>query len=281
MIGERLTLNILFLGDIVGKPGREILTMVLPDLCRERNIDFIIANGENMAGGKGVTREVADDLFKGGVNVLTGGNHTWQNRDSYSFIEEEGRLLRPANYPVDPNIPGRGFGVFHSRPGYPVGVISLQGRIFMTPIDCPFQKVKRIVDQIRLQTFIILVDFHAEATSEKIAMGWFLDGSVSAVIGTHTHVPTADEKILPQGTAYITDAGMTGSHDGVIGIRRELVIESMLSRLPVRHKLSTGDLELNGVLISIDPGSGKALSIERIHRQLQREKNREPENHAV
>jgi len=265
----------------VGKPGREILNMVLPGLSEERKIDFVIANGENMAGGKGVTREVADDLFKGGVNVLTGGNHTWANRDSYSFIEEEGRLLRPANYPEVPGIPGRGFGVFKSKLGYPVGVISLQGRIFMSPIDCPFQKVKGIVEQMRLQTFIILVDFHAEATSEKIAMGWFLDGSVSAVIGTHTHVPTADEKILPKGTAYITDAGMTGSHNGVIGVRRELVIEGMLTRLPVRHKLSTGDLMLNGVLISIDPGSGKALSIERIHRLFPREEDQEPENHAV
>jgi len=274
-------LNILFLGDIVGKPGREILNMVLPGLSEERKIDFVIANGENMAGGKGVTREVADDLFKEGVNVLTGGNHTWQNRDSYSFIEEEGRLLRPANYPEGPGIPGRGFGVFKSKLGYPVGVISLQGRIFMSPIDCPFQKVKGIVERMRLQTFIILVDFHAEATSEKIAMGWFLDGSVSAVIGTHTHVPTADEKILPKGTAYITDAGMTGSHNGVIGVRRELVIEGMLTRLPVRHKLSTGDLMLNGVLISIDPGSGKALSIERIHRLFPREEDQEPENHAV
>ena len=252
----------------MGKPGRMVLRRILPDLCQERDIDFVIANGENMAGGKGITREAAEECFQAGVDVFTGGNHTWQNRDSYSFINEEQRVLRPANYPDDPNTPGRGFGVFQRGTGQRVGVISLQGRIFMTPIDCPFQKVKNIVNQIRPHTPVILVDFHAEATSEKIAMGWFLDGFVSALIGTHTHVPTADEKILPLGTAYITDAGMTGSHDGVIGIKRELVLESMQSRLPIKHKLSAGRLELNGVLVSIDPGTGKALSIERIHQTL-------------
>ena len=271
-------MNILFIGDIVGKPGRKILDRILPVLCRELSLDLVVANGENLAGGKGITKDAAGELFRSGVDVITGGNHTWQNRDSYSFIEEEARVLRPANFPGDPHVPGRGFGIFQTQAGHKLAVISLQGRIFMTPIDCPFSTVKRIVNQIRAQTRAILVDFHAEATSEKIAMGWFLDGTVSAVIGTHTHVATADGIILPGGTAYITDAGMTGSHDGVIGIKREIVLESMITRLPVRHKLSTGNPQLNSVLVNVDPESGKALAIQRIHHPLSPEEDQVEEN---
>lgn len=265
---ERSELKILFLGDIMGKPGRLAVIKILPEFCHEHGIDFVIANGENLAGGKGVTRDVAGDLFEVNVDVLTGGNHIWQNREGIAYLNEDIRILRPANYPEHLNIPGRGFAVYSSYSGKRVGVMNLQGRIFMSPIDCPFQRAEQVVEILKKETQVILVDFHAEATSEKIAMGWHLDGKVSAVIGTHTHVQTADEQILPQGTAYLTDAGMTGAHDGVIGVKKELVLESMLTRLPIRHKLANGDVQLNGALIEIDPETGKSISIKRIIRSV-------------
>jgi hypothetical protein len=248
----------------MGKPGRQAVRKVLPEFCHEHSIDFVIANGENLAGGKGVTREVAEDLFEVNVDVLTGGNHIWQNREGIAYVNEDIRILRPANYPEHLNIPGRGFAVYYTHSGRKIGVINLQGRIFMSPIDCPFQRVEQVAPILKKETPVIFVDFHAEATSEKIAMGWHLDGKVSAVIGTHTHVQTADEQILPEGTAYLTDAGMTGAHDGVIGVKREVVLESMLTRLPIRHKLAVGDVRINGALIEIDPETGKSLSIERV-----------------
>ena len=261
-------MKVLFIGDIMGRPGRSVIKGLLEKVTYEHGVEFIIANGENTAGGKGITREVARELFASGIDVLTGGNHTWQNREVYHIIDEDKRILRPANYPQMAEVPGHGTGVFETSSGVIVGVINLQGRIFMPPIDCPFQKAREVAPRLRDITKVLIVDFHAEATSEKVAMGWFLDGQVSAVLGTHTHVQTADERILPGGTAYLTDAGMTGSHDGVIGVKRDIVLDGMLTRLPVRHKLSTGDLELNAVLIEIDDNSGKALSIQRIHQKL-------------
>jgi len=261
-------LNILFIGDIMGRPGRSVVSRLLPELCHELDVEFVIANGENIAGGKGIKREQAREMFQSGVDVLTGGNHSWQNREGIGFLNEESRVLRPANYPENPRVPGRGFGLFKSPDGPLIGVINLQGRVFMPPLDCPFHRAQDLVDRLREQTALILVDFHAEATSEKVAMGWFLDGLVSAVIGTHTHVQTADEKILPNGTAYITDAGMTGPHDGVIGVKKEIVLETMLTRLPMRHKLAMGDLRLNAVLIQIDVTTGQALSIKRLNRKV-------------
>ena len=256
-------MNILFIGDVMGKPGRQAVHKILPEVCREEDIEFVIANGENVAGGKGITRDVAGELFHAGVDVLTGGNHSWQNRQGLQVISEERKVLRPANYPDLDEVPGRGFRVYNTPSGYKMGVINLQGRVFMPPIDCPFQSVSEILKTMKTETSNILVDFHAEATSEKIAMGWFLDGKVSVLIGTHTHVQTADERILPQGTAYLTDAGMTGAHDGVIGVQRELVLKTMLTRLPIRHKLASGEVRMNGAIIRLDPLSGKALSIKR------------------
>jgi metallophosphoesterase (TIGR00282 family) len=261
-------LKILFIGDIMGRPGREAVQRLLPAVREEYGIDFAIANGENAAGGKGVTDKVAAELFGYGINVLTGGNHSWQNREGFKLIQEEARILRPANFPQGQDVPGRGAAVFQDRTGVNVGVLNLQGRIFMTPLDCPFQSALREISTLCQETKIIIVDFHAEATSEKVSMGWFLDGRVTAVIGTHTHVQTADEQILPQGTAYITDVGMTGPHDGVIGIKKDIVLESMVSRLPVRHQLAEGNIRLNGVIVTIDPDSGRATDIERLSRKI-------------
>jgi len=250
----------------MGRPGREAVQRILPAIREEYGIDFAIANGENAAGGKGVTAQVAAELFGYGINVLTGGNHSWQNREGFKVIQEEARILRPANFPQGQDVPGRGAAVFQDRTGGNVGVLNIQGRVFMTPLDCPFQSALREISTLCQETKIIIVDFHAEATSEKVSMGWFLDGRVAAVVGTHTHVQTADEQILPQGTAYITDVGMTGPHDGVIGIKKDIVLESMVSRLPVRHQLAEGNIRLNGVIITIDPESGRATDIERLSR---------------
>lgn len=252
----------------MGRPGREAVQHLLPAIREEYGIDFAIANGENAAGGKGITDKVAAELFGYGINVLTGGNHSWQNREGFKVIQEEGRILRPANFPQGQDVPGRGAAVFQDRTGGDIGVLNLQGRIFMTPLDCPFQSALREISILCQQTKIIIVDFHAEATSEKVSMGWFLDGRVTAVIGTHTHVQTADEQILPHGTAYITDVGMTGPHDGVIGIKRDIVLESMVSRLPVRHQLAEGNIRMNGVIVTIDPETGRATDIERFSRKV-------------
>jgi len=261
-------LKILFIGDVVGRPGREAVRQILPRLRSELSIDFVIANAENSAGGKGITTEVSHTLFESGVDALTGGNHTWQNKDGIKAIQENERILRPANHPTDMPIPGKGAAVFPAGCGGKVGVVNLQGRIFMTPLDCPFRAAAREIARLATETRIIIVDFHAEATSEKIAMGWYLDGKASAVIGTHTHVQTADEQILPNGTAYITDAGMTGPHDGVIGVQKQIVLENMLTRLPVRHKLAEGNIRLNAILLNIDAESGRAVSIERISKKI-------------
>ncbi len=258
-------MRILFIGDVVGRPGRRLAAALVPELRRELGADLVIANGENTAGGKGITADTAAELFAAGVDCLTGGNHSWDKDEGASVIERDERILRPANYP--PGAPGRGYGLFAAGP-HKVAVVSVLGRIFMQPMDCPFRAVDAVLQQVAGRTPIVLVDFHAEATSEKIAMGCYLDGRVTAVIGTHTHVQTADERILVRGTACLTDAGMTGAHDSIIGVRKELALRRMLTQLPVRFQPADGDLWLHGAWIEVDPGTGRAARIERIRRAL-------------
>jgi len=253
--------NILFIGDIVGRPGRFALNERLDRLVDRYNIDLTIANCENAAAGFGLTVDVAEELFGYGVHVMTSGNHIWDKRDIVDFLDAEERVLRPANYPGE--VPGRGAGLFDSNTGIKVGIINLEGRVFMNDLDCPFLVADRLVDELS-DADIILVDMHAEATSEKMALGWYLDGRVSAVIGTHTHVQTADERILPEGTAFISDVGMTGSRDGVIGMRREAIIEKFLTQRPVRFEVAKKDPALCAVVIDIDEATGKARRIERV-----------------
>jgi metallophosphoesterase (TIGR00282 family) len=255
-------LRILFIGDIVGKPGRGALTTLLSELVRTHGVDFTIVNGENAAGGIGITEKTAADIFRAGVDVITGGNHTWHKRDVIPFLEAEERILRPANYP--PGLPGRGHGLFETRGGIPVGVVNLQGRIFMQGIDCPFRVGAELVDRLRREAPIVIVDMHAEATAEKLALGWHLAGRATAVLGTHTHIQTADERILEGYTAYITDVGMTGPADSVIGVRKELSIARFLTQIPQRFEVAGGDVELNAVLIDADEASGAAREIKRI-----------------
>jgi len=260
-------MRILFIGDIFGRPGRTIVRERLPGIVRERGIDLIIANGENSAAGFGITPALAEELFELNIDVITTGNHVWDKReivDYLQMIEGNGhgparRVLRPANYPSD--MPGS--GVYEGfKDKVPYAVINLQGRVFMAANDDPFRIADRLLEKVEAQ--IILVDFHAEATSEKISFGWYLDGRVTAVIGTHTHVPTADERILPKGTAYITDVGMTGPYEGVIGVKKELVINKFLNGMPVRFEAATGDVRLCAVMIDCDEKTGKARDIERI-----------------
>lgn len=257
-----MPVKILFIADIVGKPGRQALSRELHRLVDRYALDLVIANGENAAGGFGVTEDIAKELYEQGVHVLTSGNHIWDKKESFDFISREERLIRPANYPD--GSPGRGSVVSVTAAGTKVAVLNLEGRVFMSNLECPFRVADREISRLRTITPIIIVDFHAEATSEKLALGWYLDGKVSAVIGTHTHVQTADERILPAGTAYMSDAGMTGSFDSVIGIKKELAIEKFLTLLPVRFEVAKKDIRLNGVVVEIDEQSGRALNIERI-----------------
>ena len=255
-------MNLLFIGDIVGRPGRAALQARLGDLCRHYEIDFTIANAENAAGGIGITEKTAADIFKAGADVITGGNHTWHKRDAIPFLEVEDRILRPANYP--PGVPGRGYGLFETRGGIPVGVVNLQGRIFMQGIDCPFRVGSELVDRLRRDAMIVVVDIHAEATAEKLALGWHLARRATAVLGTHTHVPTADERILEGHTAYISDVGMTGPVDSVIGVRKELSIARFLTQIPQRFEVAGGDVELDAVVVDADEATGAAREIKRV-----------------
>jgi len=256
-------MKILFLGDIVGKPGRACVRDMLAKIKENYDVQVVIANGENAAGGNGLTRKVYDELLSYGIDIVTSGNHIWDKREVLDFIDSEPRLLRPVNYPK--KTPGRGMGVFQTPMG-PLGVINLSGTVFMPNLDCPFAAVEECLREISQEARMLLVDFHAETTSEKIAMGWFLDGRVSALVGTHTHVQTVDERILPQGTAYITDAGMTGALNGVIGVKRKIVLEKFMSKMPVRFEVENKEpYQLNGVVVKMDPAGGKALSIERIY----------------
>jgi len=256
-------MKLLFIGDIVARPGRDLVRRSLRGIVQRHGIDIVLANGENAAGGAGLTREITTDLLKTGIHVLTSGNHIWDKREVIDFIGDEPRLLRPANYPA--GTPGSGSCVWHTEEGVGVGVINVMGRIFMAPLDSPFEIVKHHIARVRdAGATIIFVDFHAEATSEKLAMGWYLDGTVTAVIGTHTHVQTADERLLPGGTAYLTDVGMTGPHDGVIGMERTGAIARFTTALPLRYEAATGDPRLHGVIITADPATGHATAIERL-----------------
>jgi 2',3'-cyclic-nucleotide 2'-phosphodiesterase len=260
--------NILFIGDIFGRPGRTIVRDRLKELVSENAIDLVIANGENAAAGFGITPPLAEELFDLGIEVMTTGNHIWDKREILEYFQAADgnphsaarRLLRPANYP--PNMPGTGLYQGKSRDGVPYAVMNLQGRVFMGSNDDPF----RVADQLLkgISAKVILVDFHAEATSEKVALGWYLDGRVTAVLGTHTHIPTADDRVLPGGTAYMTDVGMTGPYDSVIGVQKELVVGKFLNNMPVRFEPASGDVKLCGAVIDCDPASGRARSIRRI-----------------
>jgi len=259
-------MKILFIGDIVGKPGRRAVSDLLPGLIAERGIDLVIANCENAAAGFGVTREVVEELYNSSIDVLTSGNHIWDKKEVLEFISDYETLLRPANYPA--KVPGTGVLLMPTAAGEYVGVLNLAGRIFMQPIDCPFKTAKSKIAELRAKTKIIIVDIHAEATSEKKALGWYLDGEVSAVLGTHTHVQTADDEILPQGTAYISDVGMTGPFDSVIGIKKDAIIERFLTGIPNKFDVAKGDIRLQAVLLDVDSITGKANCIERISIKL-------------
>ena len=255
-------MKILFVGDVYARPGRRAAAEWIPKIKESEAIDFCIVNGENAAGGFGITEKIGRKFETYGADVITTGNHVWDQRDSIPYIMSGGKVLRPANYP--PKVGGNGSGVFYSESGVAVGVACLQGRTNMRNLDCPFRIGRKVVDKLKEDVRVIVVDFHAEATSEKIAFGWFMDGRVSAVFGTHTHVQTADETILPGGTAYITDVGMTGPHDSVIGAEKETVIKLFLDQMPVRFEPATEDVKLCGVIIEVDEETGKAVKIERL-----------------
>jgi metallophosphoesterase (TIGR00282 family) len=255
-------MTLLFIGDVVGRPGRELLLRALRPLVDRHGVDLVAVNVENMAGGNGVTRELCDGLFKAGVAVMTSGNHVWDKKEALDYLPNEPRLLRPANYPT--GVPGRGAYLATTPAGDKVGIVNVMGRVFMQAIDDPFTAAVREIDALRAQTRVVLVDFHAEATSEKIAMGWFLDGKATAVVGTHTHVQTADDRVLPGGTAYITDVGMTGPHDSVIGVDKQAAIGRFLTAMPAKFETATGDPRLHAVLVTADSRTGRATRIERL-----------------
>jgi len=259
-------MKLLFIGDIVGKSGRKAVKELLPLLVDTYSPDIVIANGENAANGFGLTVKIAQELFDLGIGVLTSGNHIWDKKDVLEYIQKESRLIRPANYPV--NTPGRGATVAMTGGGHKVAVLNLSGRIFMDPLDCPFMAAERELQTLKQETNLIVVDFHGEATSEKIAAGWELDGKVTAVLGTHTHVQTADERILPGGTAYISDVGMTGSFDSVIGMEKEISIERFKTQMPISYRVAKDDLGLNGVLLDADEATGKATNIKRVQLKI-------------
>ncbi|MEL1136617.1 TIGR00282 family metallophosphoesterase [Desulfitobacterium sp. THU1] len=256
-------MNILFIGDIVGNPGREAVKVFLKPLIQEYGIDLTLANGENAAGGKGITKEIAEELYDYGIQFITMGNHVWDQRSIMKFIDQEARLIRPANYPI--GAPGKGYGYVRIQ-GKKVGVLNLSGRVYLNDLEDPFSGASRWVNEMRQETPVILVDFHAEATSEKVALGWFLDGKVSAVLGTHTHIQTADARLLHQGTGYITDVGMTGPRDSVLGVKKETIINRFLTQLPAKFELAAGPIQLNAVVLDVDVNTGKTRSIKAIQR---------------
>ena len=255
-------MKILFIGDIVGKPGRGLTRTGVASLIDRHGLDLVVANVENAAGGNGITREIGDTIRDHGVDVMTSGNHVWDKREALDYIQLEPRLIRPANFPA--GVPGSGHVVVNTRSGDPVAVINVMGRVFMTPLDNPFRVVQEEIAAVRDETRVIVVDFHAEATSEKIAMGWHLDGQVTAVVGTHTHVQSADERILAGGTAYITDVGMTGPHDSVIGVDKHVVLNRFLPGMPGRFDTARGDPRLHAVIVTADTATGRATAIERL-----------------
>ena len=253
--------RILFLGDIVGKPGRTIARRAVPLLIERHGVDLVVANVENAAGGKGITRETAEALRDAGISVMTTGNHVWDKKEAIAYIGVEPRLLRPANYPA--GVPGRGRYVARTPDGVAIGVVNVMGRIFMNPLDNPFHVVREELAAVREEgAQLVLVDFHAEATSEKVAMGWHLDGAVTAVVGTHTHVQTADARLLPRGTACITDVGMTGPHDSIIGVDVRPGLQRFLDGMPARFDTASRNPRINAVLVDGDPETGLARAIE-------------------
>lgn len=255
-------IRILFIGDVVGKPGRLAVKTLLPQLVGSEQIDFVIANAENGAGVAGLTPKVAEELLETGIDVLTSGNHIWKKREIESYLEDSWRVLRPANYP--PGVVGRGHAVLKTPGGIAVGVINLEGRVFMSPLESPFRVGDELISRLSEKTTIIVVDFHAEATSEKQALGWYFDGRVSAVVGTHTHVQTADEQIRSSGTAYITDVGMTGATDSIIGIRKEEAIAQLITQTPKKFSAAKGRCQLQAVLLDVSPATGRTEAIDRI-----------------
>jgi metallophosphoesterase (TIGR00282 family) len=259
-------MRIAFFGDVVGRPGRRGLAIVLRRLRREGGLDFVIANGENAAGGKGIDPGSAEELQDAGVDVITTGNHVWQHREIVPYLEENPRVVRPLNFP--PGVPGQGHVVRRSAGGVPVAVVNLIGRVFMGPADCPFRAVEALLPGLRDEARIIFVDMHGEATSEKVGMGRFLSGRVSAVVGSHTHVKTADEAILDGGTAVLTDAGLCGPEDSILGMRTDRVLERFVRQIPVRFVVASGPVVVLGALITVDEASGRASSIERIRERL-------------
>jgi hypothetical protein len=254
-------MHIFFIGDIVGSPGRRAVEELLPKVVDRCLIDLVVANGENAAGGIGITPQVAEMLLNSGIDLLTSGNHIWKHKEILPYLEDTDRLLRPANYP--PDTPGRGYTIIETAAGEKTAVINLEGRVFMSPLECPFRNMDSILAALPPDLKVILVDMHAEATSEKLAMGWYLDGRVSAVIGTHTHVQTADERILPGGTGYITDAGMTGPVNSVIGMKKEVILERFLTQRPQPFKVASQDIQLQGVVLDVD-AKGRCREITRV-----------------
>ena len=254
-------MRIMLVGDVVGRAGRRAFRTITPRLRVEHGIDVVIVNGENSAGGKGYTRKALDELYAGGADVVTSGNHVWDKKDVFDFVDDEPFLVRPANYPA--GTPGRGYCIFPFR-AVNVAVMNLSGRSFMPALDCPFQKVDELLAEIGGLADVVVLDFHAETTSEKLAMGYYLDGRADIVVGTHTHVQTADERILPGGTAYITDLGMVGAQDSILGVRKDIVIQKFRTGMPVRFEMAEGAAEYAAVIVDIDPSGGRTAQIERI-----------------
>ena len=264
---DRWGLKILLIGDIVGEPGRNAVTKLIPKIKQEERVEFVIGNGENAAGGAGITPNTARELFDSGIDVITNGDHIWDKKEIKEIIDTEKRLLRPANFPK--GVPGRGAAVYKSQSGLLIGVINIVGRIFMSNYECPFRVAKEEIGKIKNETQIIVMDMHAEATSEKMAMGWYLDGMVSVIAGTHTHVQTADEKILPKGTAFITDLGMTGPYKSILGRRPDEILDKFLTLMPAKFEMASEWVELHGAIVDVDPSTGKALSIKRVQRKIE------------
>jgi metallophosphoesterase (TIGR00282 family) len=264
--------KILFLGDIVGEAGRKAVKAFVPTLRKKRGIDVVIANNENMAGGFGITPETYLEMTQAGVDVMTGGNHTFDKKEGVAVLEGEPNIIRPGNYP--PGTPGVGSTVFTTTSGLKVGVLNVMGRIFMDPLECPFRTADSLYEKLKEKTSVIVVDVHAEATSEKVAMGWHFDGRATLVVGTHTHIQTGDERVLPGGTAYLTDAGMSGPYDSVIGIKKEIILDRFMTRRGRKFETASGDPWLCGCIVECDPQTGRASSIERIRIEMNR-----PETH--
>jgi metallophosphoesterase (TIGR00282 family) len=260
------TIKILVIGDTVGKPGREACKRLIPKLKDEHGIDFVVVNGENLASGSSITRDTVNEVFSSGADVITSGDHIFRKKEAAALAEENPCILRPLNYPK--GVPGHGFVVATAPSGVKVAVVNLLGRVFLQTVDCPFQTIETALKTIKSQAKVVLVDFHAEATSEKVAMGWFLDGQVSAVYGTHTHIQTSDETILPKGTAYMTELGMSGPYRSVIGRDIEQVLYRFRTQLPGPMEVATEDARLSGAIIEIDIETGKAVAIQRIHEKL-------------